>query len=199
MSPRRVARLLAALGVIVLAAIAIMTTWVIHRRDARPSLEDVAGLVPDAFLRVQKFQWTQIKAGQTQWKLNARDATYSNDKSSVTLTDAIVRVTSEDGKEISVIAPRAVVFLDGSDVKRAELSGGATIRYGEMELVTDHASFSPLTNGVDAPGAVTLTGNGLKITGVGLSGNAKTRQFELHKQVSTEIQGTRPVAGPQPG
>jgi LPS export ABC transporter protein LptC len=177
-----------------------MTTWVIHSRDARPSLKDVAGLVPDAFLRAQKFQWTQIKAGQTQWKLNARDATYSNDKSSVTLTDAIVRVTSEDGKEISVIAPRAVVFLDGSsDVRRAELSGGATIRYGEMELVTDYASFSPLTNDVDAPGPVTLTGNGLRITGVGLSGNAKTRQFELHKQVSTEIQGTRPVAGPQPG
>ncbi|MGH7865973.1 MAG: LPS export ABC transporter periplasmic protein LptC [Candidatus Binataceae bacterium] len=188
MSPRRVARVLAALGAVVLLTVVIMTTWVIHRRDTKPSLKDIAGLVPDAFVRAQKFQWTQIKAGRTQWKLNARDATYSGDRSSVTLTDAHIQSKSEDGKEVSVAAPRAVIFLDGTDVKRAQLSGGATIRYGDFELVTDNASFSPLTNDVDAPGVVTLTGNGVKITGVGLVGNAKSRQFELRQEVTTDIE-----------
>ncbi len=199
MSPRRVARALAALGAVVLLTVAVLTTWVIHRRDTKPSLKDVAGLVPDAFLRAQKFQWTQIKAGKTQWKLNARDATYSGDRSSVTLTDANIQSTSDDGKQVSVAAPRAVIFLDGTDIKRAELSGGATIRYGEFELVTDNASFSPMSSDVDAPGPVTLTGDGVRITGVGLFGNAKTRQFELRQQVTTDIQRIESPNTAQPG
>jgi lipopolysaccharide export system protein LptC len=32
-----------------------------------------------------------------------------------------------------------------------------------------------------------LESEGLKVTGIGLSGNPKTRVFELHDKVSTEI------------
>jgi lipopolysaccharide export system protein LptC len=34
---------------------------------------------------------------------------------------------------------------------------------------------------------VKIEGEGVKVTGVGLTGNPKTRQFDLHAQVQTEI------------
>jgi lipopolysaccharide export system protein LptC len=40
---------------------------------------------------------------------------------------------------------------------------------------------------VEAPGQVTLEGEGVKVIGIGLTGNSKTRVFQLNQQVSTEI------------
>ena len=44
-----------------------------------------------------------------------------------------------------------------------------------------------MTIEVEAPGLVTVIGDGLKVTGVGLSGHPKTRVFDLHTQVQTEV------------
>jgi lipopolysaccharide export system protein LptC len=46
---------------------------------------------------------------------------------------------------------------------------------------------------------VTLVGDGLKITGVGLSGNARTRKFQLREQVTTEIDSHSEAAEARPG
>jgi lipopolysaccharide export system protein LptC len=194
-----VARVLALAGVAALLVVAVMTTLVVRERSSEPKPQDVAGVVPDAFLRAEKFEWTQVKAGEPQWTLSARDATYAGDRRSVTLTDADLKLTSDDGKPVSVAAPSAVLWLDGNQIERAELSGGTIIRYDDFELTTERATFLPGSSDFDAPGPVTLVGDGLKITGVGLSGNARTRKFQLREQVTTEIDSHSEAAEARPG
>lgn len=128
-----------------------------------------------------------MKAGERQWVLSASDASYSSDRTSLMLTDPRLSMTSDDGKKVSVEAPRAVIVLDGNHVKRATLSGGTVIDYGNFVMTTDVADFMPDDNRVEAPGAVTVVGEGLKVTGIGMTGNPKTRVFELHSQVNTQI------------
>ena len=77
--------------------------------------------------------------------------------------------------------------LDGSKVKRATLSGGTEIHYGDFVMNTEQASFLPDADQVDAPGLVTIVGEGIKVTGIGMTGHTKTRQFELLSQVTTYI------------
>jgi LPS export ABC transporter protein LptC len=185
--PKQIAKALGAFGAIALTALVGVTYYVVHNRSVLPALAAVAGLIPGSLHHFHNFHWTQMKAGEQEWVLSARDANYSNDKTSLILDDPVVTLVSKDGKPVTVQAPRAVLDLDGSKVKRATLSGGTQIHYGDFVMTTEQATFLPDADQVDAPGAVTIEGEGIKVTGVGMTGHTKTRHFELLKQVTTDI------------
>src|SRR5215472_6571496 len=187
MSPRRVARALAGFGAVALLILLGVTVWVVRERNDAQALQKVAGLVPGSLLHAHNFHWTQMKAGERQWVLTAADASYSGDKSALMLTDPDVTMTSDDGKQVRIKAPQAMLHMTGNHVNRADLSGGTVITYGEFTLTTPSASFTPDTDHIEAPGQVTLEGQGVKVVGIGLTGNSKTRVFQLNQQVNTEI------------
>ena len=188
MSPRRIAKALAGFGAVALIVLLIATVWIVRHRSATQVLQTAAGLVPGTLLRAHNFHWTQMKAGERQWVLTAGEAEYTADKSTLRLTDAVVTMVSSDGKPVVVNAPHADLTLNGNHVTRAYLTGGTIIHFGDYVLTTDTATFMPDDDKVDAPGLVTIVGDGLKVTGVGLSGHPKTRVFQLQTQVQTVVQ-----------
>ncbi len=187
MSPRRIAKALAGFGAVALIVLLVATVWIVRHRSATQVLQTAAGLVPGTLLRAHNFHWTQMKAGERQWVLTAGEADYSADKTTLKLTDAVVTMVSSDGKPVVVNSPHADLTMNGNHVVRAYLTGGTVIHFGEYVLSTDSATFMPDDDKVEAPGLVTVIGDGLKVTGVGLSGHPKTRVFELHTQVQTEV------------
>ncbi|MGH7924483.1 MAG: LPS export ABC transporter periplasmic protein LptC [Candidatus Binatus sp.] len=187
MSPRRIAKALAGFGAVALVVLLIATVWIVRHRSAAQVMQTAAGLVPGTLLRAHNFHWTQMKGGERQWVLTAGEADYSADKTTLRLTEAVVTMVSSDGKPVVVNAPHADLTLNGNHVTRAYLSGGTIIHFGDYVLSTESATFMPDADKVEAPGLVTVIGDGLKVTGVGLTGNPKTRVFELHAQVQTEV------------
>lgn len=187
MSPRQIAKTLAGVGTLALVVLLAATIWVVRHRSETQVLQTTAGLVPGTLLRAHNFHWTQMKAGERQWVLTAGEADYSADKTTLKLTDAVVTMVSSDGKPVVVNSPHADLTMNGNHVTRAYLTGGTVIHFGDYVLSTDSATFMPDDDKVDAPGLVTVIGDGLKVTGVGLSGHPKTRVFELHTQVQTEV------------
>jgi LPS export ABC transporter protein LptC len=180
-----VAKSLAGVGAVALLVLVGVTVWVVRHRSDTQMLQKVAGILPGSLLHAHNFHWTQMKAGERQWVLKASEASYSNDKSSLTLIDPQVSMISNDGKPVVVTAPRALLTVNGNHVTRAMLTGGTTLRYGDFTLTTDAATFLPDEDKVEASGPVTVIGEGLKVTGVGLTGHPKSRIFELHEQVNT--------------
>jgi len=187
LSPKKIARALAGFGAAALIILLIATVWVVRHRSATQALETAGGLVPGTLLRAHNFHWTQMKAGERQWVLTAGEADYSADKTTLKLTDAVVTMVSSDGKPVVVNAPHADLTLNGNHVTRAYLTGGTVIHFGDYVLSTDSATFMPDDDKVEAPGLVTIMGEGLKVTGVGLSGHPKTRVFQLNTQVETVV------------
>ncbi len=187
MRPKQIAKTLAGFGAAALIILLVVTVWVVRHRSAAQVLETVAGLVPGTLLRAHNFHWTQMKAGERQWVLTAGEADYSADKTMLKLTDAVVTMVSSDGKPVVVDAPHADLTLNGNHVTRAHLTGGTVIHFGDYVLSTDSATFMPDDDKVEAPGLVTIVGEGLKVTGVGLSGHPKTRVFHLNTQVETVV------------
>ena len=187
MSPRRIAKALAGFGAVALIVLLIATVWIVRHRSATQVLQTAAGLVPGTLLRAHNFHWTQMKAGERQWVLTAGEADYSADKTTLKLTDAVVTMVSSDGKPVVVNSPHADLTMNGNHVTRAYLTGGTVIHFGDYVLSTDCATFMPDDDKVEAPGLVTVVGDGLKVTGVGLSGHPKTRVFELNTQVQTVV------------
>ena len=187
MSPRRIAKFLAGFGAIALVVLLVATVWIVRHRSATQVLQTAAGLVPGTLLRAHNFHWTQMKAGERQWVLTAGEADYSADKTTLKLTDAVVTMVSSDGKPVVVNSPHADLTMNGNHVTKAYLTGGTVIHFGDYILTTDSATFMPDDDKVEAPGLVTVIGDGLKVTGVGLSGHPKTRVFDLHTQVQTQV------------
>jgi LPS export ABC transporter protein LptC len=197
-SPRRIAKFLAGFGAIALAILLVATVWIVRHRSATQVLQTVAGIVPNTLLHAHNFHWTQMKAGEREWVLTAGEASYSSDKTSLKLTNAEVTMTSSDGHPVVVNAPTALLAMNGNHVTRADLSGGTVIHFGEYILSTDSATFMPDADQVEAAGPVTVLGQGLRVTGIGMSGHPKSRIFQLHEQVETEFTPPKDREKPKP-
>lgn len=187
MSPKRIARALVLIGVVALSVIVIVTVRVVRRRSVREALQIAAGLMPDSLLHAHNFHWTQMKGSQSQWMLRAKDASYASDKTSLILTGAELTMTASDGKRVQLTASHARLYLKGNHISKAELDGGVIVHYGDLVISTQQATFAPDDDQLVAPGAVKVEGEGMTVTGVGLSGRPKEEVFQLLNQVSTDI------------
>jgi LPS export ABC transporter protein LptC len=188
MSPKRIAKILAGFGIIALGAILVVTVGVVVRRrspQSRPS--QIVGLVPGALLHARNFHWTQMKGGEKEWVLTARDASYANDRTSILLKEAKVEMIASDGKPVMLDAPAVVLKMKGNHVQQADMSGGLTVHYGEFVLTTDRATFFPDADAISAPGGVMVSGQGIKVSGTGMTGHPHQQQFNLGGRVNTEI------------
>jgi LPS export ABC transporter protein LptC len=197
MSPRRLAKLLAWLGSAVLAVVMVATVWVVHNRKSAELLREAASVVPNSLLSAHSFHWTQMKGDKKQWELSGRVASYSADKKLLKLLDANLTMLTEDGKLVTLRAPKADLTMNGNRVSQADLSGGLEVHYGDVTVVTQQASFVPDSDQLSAPGPVAIQSQGLKVNGVGLTAHPRAQQFELLEQVTTEVT-PRADAG-QPG
>jgi len=187
MSPKRIAKALALFGSVALGAILVGTIWIVKHRTSEHKLVSAAGLLPTSLLHAHNFHWTQMKGETNQWVLAAKDASYSNDKTTVTLTEATVSLTTDDGKKVTLTAPAALLTLEGNHVKRAQLSGGIVVHYGDYTVTTDQADFLPDDDQLQAPGMVKIEGHGMTVSGIGMRGHTKTETFELLKEVNTQV------------
>ena len=187
MSPKRIARALAAVGAVALCVIAIVTVRVVRGRSVRQAFENAAGLMPDSLLHAHNFHWTQMKGSQNQWVLKAKDASYAADKTSLVLSGVDLAMRAADGKQFELVADHALLRLNGNHVSTADLDGGIVVHYGDYVISTDKAVFAPDADQITAPGAVKIEGQGLTLTGIGLKGHPKAEVFQLLNQVSTEI------------
>ncbi|MGH7913539.1 MAG: LPS export ABC transporter periplasmic protein LptC [Candidatus Binataceae bacterium] len=187
MSPRRVAKAMGLFGAAALAVVLVVAVWVVRHRSSATTLQQMTGMVTGALLHAHNLKWTQMSGGQSRWHLSARDASYSHDKTSLLLTDAELSMVSKDGRNVEVTAPRAEISVTGNHINQAHLSGGLRINYGDFVLRTGEATFAPDKDIMNAPGEVKVEGQGLTVTGVGLTGHPNERTFSLLSQTNTVV------------
>ena len=187
MSPKQIARAMGLFGAAALLIVVVVAVFVVRHRSLGQNAQQIASVVPNALLNLKNFKWTQMKSDQIQWHLDAKEASYSNDKTSISLTDPNLSMVSQDGKKIVVTSPVATIAVSGNHIKSAHLSGGLQIKYGDFVITTSEATFLPDQDMVTAPGKVIVNGQGLTATGVGLSGRPKERIFTLLAQTNTQV------------
>ncbi len=187
MSPRRLAKLLAGLGSVVLAAVLVVTVWVVRHRTGQQLIKEAASVIPGSLLSARNFHWTQMKGDQKQWELTARQASFSDDKKSLRLQEADLSMASEDGKQVTLHAPVANLQMNGNHVNRADLSGGLLVHYGDAVISAAQATFMPDSDELSVPGQVTIESQGLKVVGLGMTAHPREQLFDLHAQVRTVV------------
>jgi LPS export ABC transporter protein LptC len=187
MSPRRVAKALAGFGVMALGVIVLAAVWIVNHRGNARTATQVLGMVPGALLHAHNFHWTQMKGAQKQWELNAAEASYSKDKTSLNLTDANLAMTLENGNFVHLFSPSAILYLSGNHVNRADLSGGIVLHYADIVVHTPDIVFFPDQDEMRAPGNVKINGNNFALTGTGMKAHPHAQQFTILSEVVTDL------------
>jgi LPS export ABC transporter protein LptC len=188
MSPRRIAKALAIVGIAVLAMIVVAAVWIIRSREhERQLLARSVKVEPGSLLHARHFHWTQMKGDKEQWELTSSEASYGEDRSSLVLKDSQLKMVLDDGKRVLAQAHRVDLSLTGNHVNRAEFSGGLVLDYGDVRLKTAGGTFLPDSDVLEAAGPVEIAGDGFKISGVDLEARPRARTFTLKHQVVTEL------------
>jgi LPS export ABC transporter protein LptC len=188
MSPRHIAQTLAGIGIAVLLVIVVAAVWIIKSREReRKMIADTISVEPGSLLHAKNFHWTQMKGDKEQWELAASEASYSDDRTSLTLKDSKLKMVLDDGKPVSGQAHRVYLKLNGNHVNRAEFSGGLVLNYGDIRITTQGGTFLPDTDLLEAHGPVEIIGNGFKVAGVDLVARPRARSFTLEHQVVTDF------------
>jgi LPS export ABC transporter protein LptC len=195
MSPRRVAAALAIMGAATLAVLGFFSVRAVIHRDSKKALRQALDLVPGALLHAHNFHWTQRKGDHKAWELNASEASYSNDKTSLVLNNPVLSMVTEDGKTLLLHAARADLKLKGDHIDQAYLSGGLDLTYGDVNLTTTEATFWPDRDMIQGAGPVKVRMPGFDVTGVGLEAHPQARLFALQHEVRTEIKREAKGAG----
>jgi LPS export ABC transporter protein LptC len=186
MTPRQIAKLLAGTGLAALVVIIGAAMWVVHSRDRQQRLlERSVRLVPGALLHANNFHWTEMKGDQELWELRAKEANYSNSRTSARLKGAMLTMTLTDGKPFALKASDVHLVLTGNHVDRADFSGGLLIDYNGMEVSTDQAVFFPDRDQLQASGLVRIVGPDFTVSGTGLEAHPRAQTFSLQRQVDT--------------
>jgi len=188
MSPRRIAKVLAGVGIAALAVIVVTAVWIIKSREReRELLAHSVSVEPGSLLHAKNFHWTQMKGDKEQWELVAKEASYGENRSSLVLKDSKLKMVLADGKPLSAQAHRVDLNLTGNHVNRAEFSGGLILDYGDVRLKTAGGTFLPDSDLLEAAGPVEIAGDGFKISGVDLEAKPRARTFTLKHQVVTDL------------
>ena len=178
---------LAAVGAATLLVIALLSVRAVIHRDRGRALRKALDLVPGTLLHARNFHWTQMKGDRKLWELNAGEASYSNDKTSLKLREPELSMVLDDGKTMMLHAAMAELSLNGNHVNQAHLSGGLDLTYGDVALTTAEATFWPDRDMIQASGPVQVRSPGFNVTGVGLEAHPRARLFALQHEVRTEI------------
>lgn len=188
MSPRLIAKALAGIGIGALLVIIVSAVWVVSNRNHQQKLlARAVKLVPGTLLDAHNFHWTQMKGDQELWELQAKEAAYSNDRTSARLRGAALSMKLEDGKGLSARAEHVLLKLRGNQVLRADFSGGLVLNYKGMVITTDKASFFPDRDELQAAGLVKIDGPQFSVRGVGLEAHPRAQIFTLKAQTDTQV------------
>ena len=199
MSPRNIAKTLAGIGIAALVVIVVAGVVIIKSREReRALLARSVSIEPGSLLHARNFHWTQMKGDKEQWQLTASEASYGEDRSSLTLKDSKLTMVLDDGKPVAALAHRVDLSLNGNHVNRAEFSGGLVLNYGDIQVTTQGGTFLPDSDMLEARGPVEISGKGFKVVGVDLEAKPRARTFTLKHQVVTDFTAGAPGAAAKP-
>jgi len=165
--------------------------WAQHLRSLRTKQLD---FLPEAAQRIQNFRRVKMEGDRKAWEVAAREAQYFEDDQTVAVQAPEVSFYLKgDQGSVSIKGDQGRILLDGREMDRVELEGGIEVRFKDYVVRTDRAVYERASDSVVSPGAVSITGNGLKVTGARMTVEMEAQRFRLEGKVQTVLQRTEEV------
>jgi len=187
-------RLRAALLVVVAAALAgigyqVSRTIIVRR--TRTWLDLGADFLPQAAQHIRNFRRVKVENGRTVWEITAQDAQYFEKQSEMVVREPRVTLfMASGGRQAHIAGTEGRLTLDGREVRAVTLRGSVIVQLDDLRLVTDEATYEREHDLIRAPGAVTITGRTLDVTGRGMELEVTPQHMRLLDDVHTVVRSS---------
>lgn len=154
--------------------------------------------VESAPVRLENFHRSETKNGKKVWEIKARSGSLVPEKSAVRISDATLWLFRDEGEVTELQAVKALVFIEGAELRRAEASEGVRLIHSDGSVITTKTAIYDREHGsVSAPGYVEIENESLMTTGEELTVDLNEESFVLGKDVITTIKPKRKDNGSQ--
>ncbi|MDT7043827.1 LPS export ABC transporter periplasmic protein LptC [Candidatus Nitronereus thalassa] len=174
-------------GIILGLSVYLAYVVVGHMQTNAPPPSIALPELEEADAGMEGFVYRQTKDGMVQWEVAAQRAEVFEDKQEATLKEVQLRLFGQQGEEMMVDADEGVINTETKDFELRnrqdpiviELKNGYTI-------LTPHLHWIDANQEIRTPSPVTIQGNGLTITGVGLVGHLESEEFSVLDHVRVQ-------------
>ncbi len=170
----------------------VRSQWTQHLRGLRSAQLD---FLPEAAQRIQNFRRVKMEGDRKAWEIAAREAQYFEDEQQVKVeAPEVTLFLKGDQGMVSIRGDQGKLFLNGRDMDRAELQGAIEVRFKDYLVKSDRAIYERASDTVITPAAVTITGNGLVVSGERMTVEMEAQRLHLDGSVETILK-VREAAG----
>jgi hypothetical protein len=162
----------------------VRSQWVQYLR--RLGTGDIIELLPEVAQRIQNFRRVKLEGDRMTWEVAAREAQYFEEQDAIVVQEPEVSFHLEDGDGVvSLSGATGRIVLRGREMDRAELDGGIEVRFKDYLVRADRAVYDRALGTVVAPSAVSVTSDGLALTGDRMIVEMDTQRVRLEGGVET--------------
>lgn len=158
-----------------------------HVRSNAPPPPIDSPILQEADAGMEGFVYRQTKDGMVQWEVAAQRADVFEERHEATLVEVQLRLFGHDGEEMVLDADEGLINTETNDFELRNQREPIAIA-----LAKGYTLLSPDLQWIDAKqeirtqSPVTIKGDGLTITGVGLVGYLETEEFTVLEDVHVE-------------
>lgn len=178
------------LGIVLLVAVGGIGVQLVRSQWAqylsKLSSGDIIELLPDVAQRIQNFRRVKMEGERMAWEVAAREARYFEEEDAIVVTEPEVSFYLKEGDGvISVSGATGRIVLNGREMDRAELEGGIELRFRDYLVQTDRAVYDRELGTVVSPDGVSVTSDGLSLTGGTMTVEMETQRMRFDGAVET--------------
>lgn len=149
----------------------------------------VEGSVLRPQIVMSEFHRTETKNGKTSWEIKAKQGAYDASAKLAKLEQATLWLFRDNGEVVKIVAPSALVTIDGNTLTKAHISGGVELQLStNLKATSDEALLDRVTNTLSVPGKVKIERDRITLQGRGLDVDIENQVFKLARNVETVIQ-----------
>ncbi len=158
-----------------------------HVLNNAPPLPVESPVLQEADAGIEGFVYRQTKDGRVQWEVVAQKAEVFEAKHEIALETVELRLLGRDGVEMMLKADAGMINTATNDFELRNREELITIKLANgFTILTSHIHWIDAKQEIRTPNPVTIQGQGLRISGIGLVGFLESEEFTVLDQVHVE-------------
>lgn len=172
-------------GLLAIFLVYILTTRVEPAQTSPPATSQS---LARADAGIDRFTFTQTKAGAVQWQIQAQRAHLVEAEHRAVLEGVQVTLYGPKGRELQLSGDEGTIDTAKKNFRLMKRTGTIAVELASgYTILTNHLAWTDERREVATSDPVTITGHGLEVSGRGLIGKLDLEEFQILEDVHVAI------------
>jgi lipopolysaccharide export system protein LptC len=145
-------------------------------------------MIDKADATISQFTFTQTKGDKVQWQVDAKRARLFEQDKRALLDQVVVTLFGQQGRELTVEGDEGTLETDTKNFVLANRTEPLVVHTQNGYVIyTNHLAWVDDVREIRTNDPVRIVGNGLEVTGRGLTGRLDSEEFKVLEDVHVDV------------